>query len=80
MPLISEEIGIISERMGTTSEEIRIVGEEIPGMNNAGLRGPARNLKVDENRRRRSVVVVGGEVFKTLLYRCGDFTCQRHLG
>jgi len=36
-------------------------------------------LKVEKNRRQRLVVVVSGEVFKTLLYRGGDVTVQRYL-
>ena len=36
-------------------------------------------LKVEKNRRQRLVVVVSGEVFKTLLYRGGDVAVQRNL-
>lgn len=86
MCLSSEEIRIIGEEMPQSSERITFIGEEmgiigetIPGMNNAELRSPAWNLKVDDNRWRRLVVVVSGEVFKTLLYRGSDFTGQRHL-
>ena len=36
-------------------------------------------LKVEKNRRQRLVVVVRGEVFKTLLYRGSDVAVQRNL-
>lgn len=79
MGITSEEIIIIGEEMPQSSERIVIIGEEmhingeiIPGMNNAELRGPAWFLIVEKNRRRRLVVVVSGEVFKTLLYCSGD--------
>ena len=81
MCFTSEEIRIVGEEMHQSSERIYIIGEEIAingetisEMNNAELRGPAWNLKVDENRWRRSVVVFGGELRKALLDCSSDIT------
>jgi hypothetical protein len=81
MGITSEEIRIVGEEMHQSSERIYIIGEEIAingetisEMNNAELRGPAWNLKVDENRWRRSVVVFGGELRKALLDCSSDIT------
>ena len=86
MPILSEEMAITSEGMGISSEEIGIIGEVITlifgrndyywGRNSGDENCRACGLNVDGNRWRWSVVVLRGEVGKSLLYRGGDVARQ----